>query len=176
MLKQWFAAAAVGAMLAGAPAFAQSTAAPPKPTDFLTQEKPDQWRASKLAGVAIYGDNDQKVGSITDILVGHDGKAQYIVIGVGGFLGIGKKDVAVPFESVTFSEQPVRRTTAQATPPAVTPAPGPMAPAAPDAMTPGGTGPATTATITPRAAYPDHGTIAMTKDQLKAAPDFKFVR
>jgi hypothetical protein len=168
MVKHWLAAAAFGTMLAGVPAFAQTAATPPKPADFLTQQKQDQWRVSKLPGVAIYDGADQKVGSITDILLGHDGKAQFIVIGVGGFLGMGQKDVAVPYESVTFSDRPISRPAAAATP---APGPAPSAPgsAASDAAM-------TTATIQPRAAYPDHGTIAMSKDQLKAAPDFTFIR
>ncbi|MBE7245965.1 MAG: PRC-barrel domain-containing protein, partial [Actinomycetospora chiangmaiensis] len=55
--------------------------------DALAQQGPDLWRGSKLVGVAIYGPGDKKVGDINDVLMNHDGKATYVVIGVGGFLG-----------------------------------------------------------------------------------------
>src|SRR5260370_24573074 len=84
-----------------------ATTEPPKPSDFLTQEKADQWRATKLAGVAIYGTDKKKIGSINDVLVGHDGKAEYIVLSVGGFLGIGPKSRAVPFDPLHFPRQPL---------------------------------------------------------------------
>lgn len=73
----------------------------------LAQESPDQWRASKLVGLRVYGPDNKSVGKITDVLVGKDGRAQDVIIGVGGFLGIGEKDVAVPFTAVNFSDQPV---------------------------------------------------------------------
>ena len=75
--------------------------------DTLTQESPDQWRASKLVGVAVYGPEKKDVGKITDVLLSKDGKAEYVIIGVGGFLGIGEKDVAVPFDQVKFTDQPI---------------------------------------------------------------------
>jgi putative membrane protein len=67
-------------------------------SDTLTQESPNQWRTSKLAGVAVCGPEKEEVGKITDVLLSKDGKAEFIVIGVGGFLGIGEKDVVVPFD------------------------------------------------------------------------------
>ena len=76
-------------------------------SDTLTQESPDQWRASKLAGVAVYGPEKKDVGKITDVLLSKDGKAEFVIIGVGGFLGIGEKDVAVPFDQVKFTDQPM---------------------------------------------------------------------
>ena len=74
--------------------------------DTLAQESPDQWRASKLAGVAVYGPEEKDVGKITDVLLSKDGKAQFVIIGVGGFLGNGEKDVAVPYDQVKFTDQP----------------------------------------------------------------------
>ncbi len=70
--------------------------------NFVTQEGADMWRASKLPGVAIYGPDNRKVGNISDVLTDHSGKATAIVIGVGGFLGIDQKDVAVPYDQVHF--------------------------------------------------------------------------
>ena len=76
-------------------------------TNFMTQEGSDMWRASKLSGVAIYGPDNRKVGNISDVLMDHSGRATAVVIGVGGFLGIGQKDVAVPYDQVHFTDQPM---------------------------------------------------------------------
>jgi hypothetical protein len=48
----------------------------------------------------VYDPNDNKIGEIMDVLVDKSGKAASLIIGVGGFLGVGEKDVAVPFDSV----------------------------------------------------------------------------
>ena len=81
-----------------------------------TEEPKDQWRASKLAGVPIYGPDNKEVGKITDVLMSKDGKAQAIVIGVGGFLGLGEKNVSVPYDKVKFTDQPVTLPAATPTP------------------------------------------------------------
>jgi sporulation protein YlmC with PRC-barrel domain len=51
----------------------------------------------------VYDPNDNKIGEVKDVLVDHDGKTVALIIGVGGFLGAGEKDVAVPFNSVRFT-------------------------------------------------------------------------
>jgi sporulation protein YlmC with PRC-barrel domain len=51
----------------------------------------------------VYDPADSKIGQIMDVLVDHDGKAQAFVIGVGGFLGMGEKDVLVPFDAVKIT-------------------------------------------------------------------------
>jgi sporulation protein YlmC with PRC-barrel domain len=48
----------------------------------------------------VYDPGDNKIGEIMDVLVDREGKAAALIIGVGGFLGIGEKDVAVPFNAV----------------------------------------------------------------------------
>jgi sporulation protein YlmC with PRC-barrel domain len=49
---------------------------------------------------SVYDPQDNKIGEIMDVLVARDGKVTALIIGVGGFLGIGEKDVAVPFNAV----------------------------------------------------------------------------
>ena len=158
----------------------QTATAAPGAADSVspTRESPDEWRASKLAGVPIYGPDNKKVGTITDVLMNREGKAELVVIGVGGFLGIGEKDVSVPYDQVKFTDQPRG---ANEPAPAVTPAPG-------NAMAPGNAprpANATGAKPVPanptlasdgsrNRAYPDHGTIDMTAEQLKKAPSFHF--
>ena len=126
----------------------------------MTQQALDQWRAAKLVGVGVYDSDQKKVGSIRDILMDHDGNAQTIVIGIGGFLGIGTKDVAVPFKSVQWRTESRELTVnspnsvANGTPPATVK----TDPAATEASQ----------------GYPDKAMIAMTEEQLKAAPEFQY--
>ena len=47
---------------------------------------------------SVYDPNDKKIGEVKDVLVDKSGKVTSLIIGVGGFLGAGEKDVAVPFE------------------------------------------------------------------------------
>ena len=49
---------------------------------------------------SVYDPNDSKIGEIMDVLMDKEGKVTALIIGVGGFLGAGEKDVAVPFNSV----------------------------------------------------------------------------
>jgi len=48
----------------------------------------------------VYDPSDNKIGEIMDVLVDRGGKATALIVGVGGFLGMGEKDVAVPFDAV----------------------------------------------------------------------------
>ena len=48
----------------------------------------------------VYDRADQKIGQVADVLVSQDGKVSALVVSVGGFLGLGEKDVAVPFSTV----------------------------------------------------------------------------
>jgi hypothetical protein len=53
----------------------------------------------------VYDPSDAKIGEITDVLVGKDGKIEAFIVSVGGFLGVGEKDVAVPFSAVHGTEK-----------------------------------------------------------------------
>jgi sporulation protein YlmC with PRC-barrel domain len=61
--------------------------------------------ASSLIGSTVYTPSDETVGDINDVIVGLDGKIQGLVIGVGGFLGLGEKDVAVKMDEITVQPQ-----------------------------------------------------------------------
>jgi sporulation protein YlmC with PRC-barrel domain len=69
---------------------------------------------------SVYDPSDAKVGEIMDVLVDRDGKIGVLIVGVGGFLGMGEKDVAVPFNAVQFKTKdnnkwyPVMNTTKDA--------------------------------------------------------------
>ena len=56
------------------------------------------WSAQKdLVGKAVYGDANAKIGTIDDIIITPDQSASFAIIGTGGFVGIAKHDVAIPF-------------------------------------------------------------------------------
>ncbi len=63
---------------------------------FAAKQSVAQWRAPKLIGVAAYSADNRRVGVVKDVLIDHDGAVQVVVIGVGGFFGLGAKDVGVP--------------------------------------------------------------------------------
>ena len=106
-----FSAMTLAAALAVGPAMAQlpvATTAPatvkPTPTDrnpIMTQG--GKARLSKVVGSSVYNDNDQKIGSVDDLVVDKDGNVSAI-ISVGGFLGLGSKYVEVPYANLTFGD------------------------------------------------------------------------
>jgi hypothetical protein len=62
-------------------------------------------RASQVIGSAVYNDKNDKLGSVSDILLDKDAKATQAVISVGGVLGVGAKLVAVPYDKLKFSDK-----------------------------------------------------------------------
>ena len=63
---------------------------------FINSQKPDQFLASKFKGTDVIGSDNQKIGDVTDLLFDKSGKIEAYVVSVGGFLGMGAKDVALP--------------------------------------------------------------------------------
>lgn len=54
---------------------------------------------------SVYDPQDHKIGEVMDVLVDKTGKVTSLIIGVGGFLGAGEKDVAVPFDAVHLTNK-----------------------------------------------------------------------
>jgi hypothetical protein len=159
-----------GALLAGfmsSNALAQSTAPAKAPTatEGAVKLPNPHWRASKLIGVKIYNEQNERLGDINEIIMDQTGKTLGYVIGVGGFLGMGEHDIFVEPSKVKFVNEPVRTA---------------AAPAANDAPTNKDnkmtTRPAssTQARDVTEIWYPDHGLLSATKEQLKAMPQFKY--
>jgi hypothetical protein len=118
MFKRIMAVAAVSG-LALTSALAQSTTTPsttptpsaanPAPTssaaapaanpagkaNFVTKQSADQHLSSKFKGTDVIGADDAKIGDVSDLLFDKDRKIIAFIVGVGGFLGIGAKDVAI---------------------------------------------------------------------------------
>lgn len=62
-------------------------------------------RASKLVGAAVVNNNDERIGTIDDLVVSPEDKVTYAIISVGGFLGVGSKLVAVPFDALRMVKE-----------------------------------------------------------------------
>lgn len=79
-----------------------------------TTQQSSQWRGSQLIGLDVYNNNNENIGDINDVILGKDGRIELIVVGVGGWLGMGQHDVALRWEQVNFSDQPRKGDSANA--------------------------------------------------------------
>jgi sporulation protein YlmC with PRC-barrel domain len=70
---------------------------------FTSAQSADEWRSSKLIGLTVYNQANEKIGDVNDLILGPDGKIASAVIGVGGFLGMGEKLVAVAFSDLQLN-------------------------------------------------------------------------
>jgi hypothetical protein len=70
---------------------------------FVDAQQPEEMLASSLIGTQVYNAGNQSLGEIGDVLLAADGRLKAVVVGVGGFLGIGERDVAVPWEALAVS-------------------------------------------------------------------------
>jgi hypothetical protein len=71
----------------------------------ITLQEEDSWMASDLMGATVYSPNDETIGDISDLIVKQDGMITGVVIGVGGFLGIGQKNVALDLKSFSMTPE-----------------------------------------------------------------------
>jgi sporulation protein YlmC with PRC-barrel domain len=104
-----------------------------------------EWQASKLIHMNVYNGQNQKIGDIKELMLDKNGKIANVVIGVGGFLGMGEHDVAVSFDRLKWTDA---------------------------ATTTGSSQPADQSKNT--RTYPDHAVLDATKDQLKSMPNFDY--
>lgn len=90
----------------GEPGPRQGVEIPARPAslDFTTTEG---WRASRLAGVPIRDGDGKKVGEVRDVLLDRLGQARTLVVSTGGLLGVGSRQVLLPFADVTWSVRPL---------------------------------------------------------------------
>ena len=160
MKSKYLAAALLGTALLTGATFAQNATTDRSNTN-ASVHRDGQWRASKLIGVNVYNENNEKIGDIEELIVDKSSKVDNVVLGVGGFLGMGEHYVAVPMEKLKWVNEPVR-TSSTTTAPS-------------DRST---VGEANRANRPQRSTnekwYPDHAVFNATKDQLKAMPEFKY--
>jgi sporulation protein YlmC with PRC-barrel domain len=134
----------------------------------LAQSANGEWRASKVVGVYVYNDSNEKLGSIDELIMNKQGKIDKVIIGVGGFLGVGQRDIAVNFDQLKFTDQPVPSTTASTS----SPAPSSTSSSTTPSSTVGSS--SVSSRTTADEWYPDHAVMSATKDQLKSMPEFKY--
>jgi sporulation protein YlmC with PRC-barrel domain len=96
--------------LASPMAMAQNTATTPSAAASPAAAT-GQWRASKLVGVDIYNEQNDKIGDINDVIIDSSGKVDGVVVSVGGFLGMGEHDVLMKLDQIKFSNKPGTTTT-----------------------------------------------------------------
>jgi sporulation protein YlmC with PRC-barrel domain len=72
---------------------------------YLTRAADDQISIGSYYQRDIYGSGGERLGSVKDLIIGPDGRITAAVLSVGRFLGIGEKDVAVPFSSVLMERK-----------------------------------------------------------------------
>lgn len=214
MLRKHVAACLAATALMATPALAQTSTAPSGQStsqgqtasssshggtgQFVSQMSADQFRSSKLVGLGVYGPNNERIGDINEVIVDQQGKVDAIVIGVGGFLGIGEKDVAVPFKSVEWvrdtvtgpaANRPTTGTTGNTAtgtagtagstaggPAPVTGGPNPAGGTTMSSTGSTGTAGASAGGNAMTRGYPDHAIVRMTKADLQNAPAFHYPR
>jgi len=172
----------------------------------MTQVPPDQWPSSKLKGLDVYSSNNSdKIGDIRDLILDSSGQLQAIVIGVGGYLGLGERAIAVPFDQIKLVNEPrgttSGTTTGEARLAGTSPGGGTVAsPAATGtaAVPAGSPNPASSSAATTNApipatpdasgtgqaaragsgSAPNHAVLMMsiTKDELRTVPEFRSAR
>jgi sporulation protein YlmC with PRC-barrel domain len=171
MRTRTFVSGLLAAALLSTTAVAQTNAPATAPSATTTTvTKIHHWRSSKLIGVNIYNEKNEKLGDINEILLDPAGKVIGYVVGVGGFLGMGEHDILVEPSKIKFMSEPVR-TTATTTDKKTA-----------DKKTtdaaPTNTRPVSNTSGAARAAneqwYPDHGVMNASKDELKQMKEFKY--
>jgi len=173
-MKKFVTIALLSTAIAGGAAYAQTAqpadrmapAATVSPASSDKMMLKGKWRASKLMGLDVYNEANEKLGDVNELILDKDGKVSAVVIGVGGFLGMGEHDIAVTMDKLKFVEEPVRTSSTTTT--------------TRETTTGTATAPAnTTATTTTRTSnandwMPDHAVMSGNKEQLKALPQFKY--
>lgn len=70
----------------------------------MFEQSPSSYLASTLIGAQVQSMDGEDIGEVDDLVLGEDGMIEGVVIGVGGFLGIGEKDIAVEFDTITAQQ------------------------------------------------------------------------
>jgi sporulation protein YlmC with PRC-barrel domain len=117
-MKKLVSCTTLALLLATGSAFAADTAAQPDkmatPAEQMAPARATDMMATLPGGAlpisdyynqAVYDNRDNKVGDVNDLLLDNGGKINAVIVGVGGFLGVGEKNVAVPFSSLKVAEK-----------------------------------------------------------------------
>jgi sporulation protein YlmC with PRC-barrel domain len=165
-MKSFLTVALLSTAVMGGAAFAQSAQPADRAAPAATAQSAekmmlkDNWRASKLMGLNVYNEANEKLGDINELLVDKSGKINAVVIGIGGFLGMGEHDIAVSMDKLKFVEEPVRTSSTS------------TSTTSRDTTT--GAAATTTTNRSANDWVPDHAVMSGNKEQLKALPQFKY--
>jgi hypothetical protein len=85
------------------PAATPPPAASPSGQPLWYSHQADEMRASKLIGTKVVNTANETIGDINEIILSKDGKVAAVIVGVGGFLGIGQREVAMDFKSLQMN-------------------------------------------------------------------------
>lgn len=103
MIRKTFIVAALASSCMAAAAFAQTSPSGTATPTFIPSQAASEWRASTLIGTAVKSPTGDALGDINDVVVTQTGSVSAFIIGVGGVLGIGEKNVAVPYNAITIN-------------------------------------------------------------------------
>ena len=84
-------------------ALAQAGAVSSTTVPFVTQQPQNEWLARVFLGQDVHNLTGERVGDVNDLIFDRQGRITTVVVGVGGFLGMGEKNVGVPYQSLTFN-------------------------------------------------------------------------
>src|SRR5262249_27886132 len=165
MLSKFLAATALGTALIAAPVMAQnnkmSDSKSSTASTTQTATAAGLWQGSKLINLNVYNDQGEKIGSIKDLMLDKSGNVASAVVGVGGFLGMGERDVAVKWADLKWSNEPVKTASSSNTTTRPT-------------STTGAGSSSSSVSSSGSKTYPDHAVFNASKDQLKAMPQFDY--
>jgi sporulation protein YlmC with PRC-barrel domain len=94
------AAVALALAAAGPAAYAQTSTTHAATNTVSPGIQPDEIRANKMIGSAVYDVQNRKIGSVQDLILNKDGKVDAVVVDVGSFLGMGGKNVAIALSDI----------------------------------------------------------------------------
>ena len=179
MFRKYMTAGVIGSALLATAAFAQSpsattstTAPAAAPATASDTTFNGNWRTSKIVGLSVYNEANESLGSINDLLTDKEGNIKAVVIGVGGFLGVGERSIAVPYDKIKFVNEPVQTSAAASGGARSSSTSSDMTTGA---ATSGGSAGTAAAPAKPNPWYPEHAVMSgASKDQLKAMPEFKY--
>src|SRR5690348_6383096 len=161
MLSKHLAAAAFATALIATPAFAQAPKSSDNAPAAQSASSSNMWQGSKLIGLNVYNNENDKIGDIKELMLSKEGKVDLVVVGVGGFLGVGERDVAIKWSDMKWVNEPVRSSSsANGNRPSTTGA--------------SNTTSSTTSSSSGPRTYPDHAVYNASKDQLKSMPQFDY--
>src|ERR1700712_5451582 len=108
MVSRYLASALLITALSTSMATAQTATGRTEAPAALATHREGEWRASKLVGVDVYNEANEKIGDVSEIILDKSGKVANVIIGVGGFLGMGEHYVAVGYDKLKWVNEPVR--------------------------------------------------------------------